>query len=468
MVVSSAYSGKTVLVVGAGRSGIAAARFLLASGARIVLTDEKNTEVLRNDLKPLFDMKGYSGELILEVGGHRSMSFSECDFVVVSPGVPLTLPHFQICRKAGIPIIGEIELAGRHLNGKIIGITGSNGKTTTTTIVSELLVGAGLKGYAAGNIGSPLINFVSQSSPEDIYAVELSSFQLETIDKFRPFIGAILNLTPDHLDRYGDFEDYITAKRRIFVNQEKTDFAVLNADDDRTAAMVDTVRATPVMFSRRKTVDYGVFVRGSRLIFRSGEREKDLLSLSAIMLKGEHNLENVLAACTMAILAGAAPESLEETVRTFRGVEHRIERVSDLDGVEYFNDSKATNIDAAIKSLEAFAGNILLIAGGRDKGSDFTRLRSLVRNKVKHLVLIGEASAKIRTALSGVTEISEADSMQEAVSTCRRLAQPGDTVLLAPACSSFDMFRDYEERGRIYKDAVRYEISRRVPSAIDS
>ncbi len=448
------YHGKTVLIAGAGRSGIASARFLLSCGARVILTDTKARDALESSIAPLLDVAAHSGELVLELGGHRNESFANCDLVVASPGIPLTHPAFEASRKSGIPIIAEIELAYRHLNGKIIGITGSNGKTTTTTLVSELLSGAGLKGHAAGNIGTPLISFVTDSSPDDIYAVELSSFQLEGILEFRPFIGSILNLTPDHMDRYSSFEEYVEAKRRIFMNQQGTDFAVLNADDARTAAMKTVLRARPVLFSRLNPIEYGAFIRSGRVIFRDEGGERDLLAVSAVTLKGTHNLENVLAACAMAILAGARPESLEESIRKFKGVEHRIEFVLELDGVQYFNDSKATNIDATIKSLEAFPGNILLIAGGRDKAGDFGLLRSLVRERVKHLVVLGEAAGKIRKALSGVTDICEAQSMQEAVSICKHLAQPGDVVLLAPACASFDMFQDYEHRGRVFKEAV--------------
>ncbi len=448
------YRGKTILIVGAARSGIAAARFLLASGARVVLTDTKEMEALP-DITPLLETAGFPGELVLELGGHRDQSFGRCDFIVVSPGVPLRLPEFEISRKAGIPVIAEIELAYRHLKGKIIGITGSNGKTTTTTLVSELLTGAGLKGHAAGNIGTPLISFAAGSTPEDLYAVELSSFQLESVHQFRPAIGSILNITPDHMDRHASFEDYIEAKRRIFLNQRKTDFAVLNSDDPRTASIATQIRSTPVMFSRLSEVERGAFSRNGIAIYRDATGEKELFPVDAISLKGAHNLENVLAACAMAILAGADPESLEDSIRKFRGVEHRIEWVSDIDGAQYFNDSKATNIDATIKSLESFQGNILLIAGGRDKAGDFTVLRSLVSKRVKHLVLIGEASDKIRKALSGTVEMSNARSMQEAVSICRGLARPGDVVLLAPACASFDMFKDYEHRGRVFKEAVR-------------
>ncbi len=448
------YGGKTVLIVGAARSGIAAARFLLSSGARVILTDTQKMEALPH-IAPLLMPAGFPGELVLELGGHRNQSFGTCDLIVVSPGVPLRLPEFEISRKAGIPIIAEIELAYRHLKGKIIGITGSNGKTTTTTLVSELLTGAGLSGHAAGNIGTPLISFAAGSTPEDIYSVELSSFQLESVDQFRPAIGTILNLTPDHLDRYAGFEDYIEAKRRIFLNQRKTDFAVLNFDDARTASMAAAIQSAPVMFSRLADVERGAFVRNGMVIYRDAAGQKELFPVDAILLKGAHNLENVLAACAMSILAGANPESLEESIRKFKGVEHRIEWVSEIDGVQYFNDSKATNIDATIKSLESFPANILLIAGGRDKAGDFTVLRSLVRERVKHLVLIGEASDKIEKALSGMVGMSKAGSMQEAVLICRGLARPGDVVLLAPACASFDMFEDYEHRGRTFKEAVR-------------
>ena len=448
------YSGKSVLVAGAGRSGIAVSRFLLSRGARVILTDSKSREALEPGISSLFGLASHSGELVLELNGNRDQSFASCDFVVISPGMPLALPVFEISRKAGIPVIAEIELAYRHLKGKILGITGSNGKTTTTTLVAELINGAGLKGHAAGNIGVPLIDFVEASSPDDIYAVELSSFQLEGIQEFRPSVGAILNLTPDHMDRYADFEDYIVAKQRIFRNQRITDFSVLNGDDRRTAAMAPHVGSRPILFSRLNEIESGAFVRDGWVIFRNEGYEHSLFPVNAIGLKGNHNLENVLAACTMAILAGAPPETLEETIRGFRGVEHRIEFVAELNGVQYFNDSKATNIDATLKSLEAFPGNILLIAGGRDKASDFTVLRSLVQERVRHLVVIGEAAEKLKIALSDVVSIEDAASMKEAVSICRQLANPGDIVLLAPACASFDMFRNYEHRGRIFKEEV--------------
>ena len=453
------YNGKTVLVVGAGRSGLAATRFLIGRGARVILTDIKEKKSLNAAIDGLIGSVGNMDSLELELGGHRPESFRRCDLAVVSPGVPLSLPELELSRKAGIPIIAEIELAFRHLKGRIIGITGSNGKTTTTTLVARLLKGAGMRGNAAGNIGIPLTDFIPGSTPEDFYAVELSSFQLEGIRDFRPWIGSILNLTPDHMNRYAGFDDYVAAKRRIFMNQDTMDFAVLNADDAATNAMGPELKATPVMFSRLSEVRHGAFIRKDQVIFRDSEGEQRLFPVNFIRLRGVHNLENVLAACTMALLAGAPPESLEGSIQDFKGVEHRIEYVAEIDGVQYYNDSKATNVDAAIKSIESFSGNILLIAGGQDKGGDFSRLKESVRQRVKQLVLIGEATDTILQSLGKEVETFRAKTMEDAVSLCRKQAQPGDIVLLAPACASFDMFRDYEHRGRAFKDAVHMEIT---------
>ncbi len=448
------YEGRTVLVVGAARSGIAASEFLLSRGARVILTDTKSEMTLSAQLTPLREQFEESGRLVLELGGHQVSSFRKSNFVVLSPGVPATLSYLEESRKAALPIMAEVELAYRHLKGKLLGITGSNGKTTTTTLVAELLRGSGLRCYAAGNIGKPLISFVAASKAEDIYATELSSFQLETIQLLHPAVASILNITPNHLDRYAGLEAYIAAKRRIFTNQDKRDFAVLNADNPTTALMAAEVPSAPVLFSRLVAVEHGTFMRGGRLFYRDEKREQELLSANDIPLRGTHNLENVLAATAIALLAGAAPESMKRIVRDFHGVEHRLEWVADIRGVQYFNDSKATSVDATLKSLEAFPGDIQLILGGRDKAGDFTALRHLVRQKVKHIVLIGEAAGKIRAALEGATEILEARTVPEAVRLCHNLASPGDVVLLAPACASFDMFEDYEHRGRVFKEAV--------------
>ncbi len=448
------YQGKTVLVVGAARSGIAAASFLLERGARVVLTDTKSADQLGPALDPLKKSAGVSGALSFELGGHRRESFGSCDFVVVSPGVPLALPFFDESRRRGIPVLAEVELAFRHLKGRVLGITGSNGKTTTTVLTAELLTGAGLKAHAAGNLGIPLISFAASSTPDEIYATELSSFQLEGIADFRPSAGAVLNLTPDHMDRYGSFEKYIAAKERLFMNQTTADFAVLNADDERTAAMALRIPSNPVLFSRRSAPPRGLFLRGGRVLSSLGGAEHELFGVEAIGLRGAHNVENVLAACALALLAGAAPESLREAIRAFKGVEHRLEWVAEIEGVQYFNDSKATNVDATIKSIEAFPGGIHLIAGGRDKAGDFTVLRTLVQKRVKQVIVIGEAAGKVREALKGSAEISEARNMREAVLLGRGRAVPGDVVLLAPACASFDMFDNFEHRGRVFKEIV--------------
>ena len=449
------YRGKTVLVAGAGRSGIASARFLLNRGARVILSDSKMREALEPEISGLLDSIASScSELTLELGGNRSESFAIADLVVVSPGMPLSLPFFEISRNRGVPVIAEIELACRHLKGKIIGITGSNGKTTTTTLTTKLLTGAGMKAHEAGNIGTPLVRFVEESMPDDIYVVELSSFQLETVSKLRPFAATLLNLTPDHMDRYRDFEEYAAAKSRIFMNQTSEDFAVLNADDPRSAATAASVCAKVMLFCRTGEVSVGAFVRDGCVIFRGEEGEKNLFPLDAIRIRGDHNLENILAASLLALSAGAPPESLQAGITEFSGVEHRLEHVALIAGVLYYNDSKATNVDAVIKALGAFPGGIHLIAGGRDKDGNFSALIPSVKKLVKQVIVIGEAAEKIRKALYGTTEIVCASSMAEAIRLGRAAAKPGDVVLLAPACASFDMFDNYEHRGRVFKESV--------------
>jgi len=449
-----AYTNMTVLVVGAARSGIAVSEFLLSNGARVILTDLKNAAALNSVIAPLKKRSADMGELILELGGHRHESFRTCDMIVPSPGVPLTMPHFEESRRAGIPILAEVELAYRHLRGTVLGITGSNGKTTTTSLVSEFLRSAGLRGHAAGNIGIPLITFVPRSTPDDIYSTELSSFQLECIRNFHPPVACLLNLSPDHLDRYRGFDDYVAAKRRLFMNQNATDTAVLNADDRRSSETAGMINSKPLLFSRHREPERGAFVRGDHVLFRDDPGDQELFSTRDIQLKGSHNLENVLAASAIALAAGVSVESMKGTVRAFRGVEHRLEWVAEIAGVQYFNDSKATNVDATIKSLDAFPRGIHLIAGGRDKGGDFSLLQPMVEERVKHLVVLGEAAGSIREALAGTVEIRNASSLHEAVAFCSRRAVPGDIVLLAPACASFDMFKSYEDRGRIFKEIV--------------
>ena len=392
--------------------------------------------------------------IVVETGKHGERTFRDQDLIVVSPGVPNDVPQLQNARRMGIPVIGEIEFSARYLQGQIIAITGSNGKTTTTTLTGEVIAAGGRKALVGGNIGTPAITFVEQSSPETWVVLEISSFQLETIETFRPHIAAILNITPDHLDRHGSMENYIAAKARIFENQSKDDFAVLNADDPTTANMGNALKSQVYWFSRRKEVERGAFVRGRRIVFRDANGERDIMGADEMTLKGMHNLENVLAAVAMGSLAGIEPAAIRQAVKDFKAVEHRLEYVTTIRGVQYFNDSKATNVDATIKALESFPGRIHLILGGKDKGSDYTVLNALLRERVKKVYTIGAAAEKIEGQIAGVVEIVSAGTLDGAVKKAAETAEAGDIVLLAPACASFDQFQSYEQRGRVFKEAV--------------
>jgi UDP-N-acetylmuramoylalanine--D-glutamate ligase len=441
--------GKRVLVVGLGKSGVASSMFLQARGAKVTVSDAKAEEQLRGEIPGLLD-KG----IVVETGKHGERTFRDQDLIVVSPGVPNDVPQLQNARRLGIPVIGEIELSARYLQGQIIAITGSNGKTTTTTLTGEVIAAGGRKALVGGNIGTPAITFVEQSSPETWVVLEISSFQLETIETFRPHIAAILNVTPDHLDRHGSMENYIAAKARIFENQSERDFAVLNADDATTASTGAGLKSQMYWFSRRKEVERGAFVRGGRIVFRDAKGERDIMAADEMTLKGLHNLENVLAAVAMGSLAGIEPAAIRQAVKDFKAVEHRLEYVTTIRGVQYFNDSKATNVDATIKALESFPGRIHLILGGKDKGSDYTLLNALLRERVKKAYTIGAAAEKIESQIAGVVEIVPAGTLDSAVKKAAETAEAGDIVLLAPACASFDQFQSYEQRGRAFKDTV--------------
>ena len=441
-------SGSNILVVGAAKSGIAAAEFLHARGARVTVNDAKP----ESELSAAADLKAQG--IAVVAGAHPAELFEKAELIVASPGVPLALEPFQRAGKAGVEIISEIELAARFLRGRLIGITGSNGKTTTTTLIGEVLKHAGLPVQVGGNIGTPLITLVETSRDDSFTVIELSSFQLEAVQSMRLFAAVLLNITPDHLDRYASMDDYAAAKARIFLNQTPEDLAVLNADDARVAAMHTLTSAHVVYFSRRREPEAGIFLRGAEIISRSEGCEASLLSRAEIGLHGDHNLENVMSALAVGLACGAAPDSMRETIRSFRGVEHRLEFVASIGGVDFYNDSKATNVDAAIKSLEAFPGHLIPILGGKDKGSDYAPLAPLVTERCEHVILIGAAADKIAAALSHTRPLHRAATMPEAVELGFRLAHPGDTVLLAPACASFDMFDNYEHRGRVFKEAV--------------
>ncbi len=390
----------------------------------------------------------------LRLGGHDEADFLSADCIVLSPGVPASLPLVATARRRGVEVIGEIELAYRFLSGHIIGVTGSNGKTTTTTLIGEILRHAGRECFVAGNIGRPLTDALLEDRGR--YAtlvVELSSFQLEAIDRFRCQIAVFLNLTPDHLDRHADTEEYFAAKKRIFENQEPEDWAVLNLDDPALRHL--DVRAGRFPFSQESAPASGAFLKDGQLWINSPERKTRFLQASEIRLRGRHNLSNVLAASAATFLAGVQPSVIAEAVRNFRGVVHRLELVRRLDEVDYYNDSKATNVDSAVKAIESFDAPLVLIMGGLDKGGDFSGLQTLIAGRVRRLVLIGKAADKIERQLGSVVPVLRTSGMQEAVGQARTLAQPGDVVLLAPGCASFDMFENYEERGRVFKEFVQ-------------
>jgi UDP-N-acetylmuramoylalanine--D-glutamate ligase len=447
-------AGKKVLVLGAGRSGVACAKFLAARGATVALNDAQALEqwsaaaqALKNEGVGCF--AGEAPGWLLE----------QIDLLVISPGVPTKTIPVRYAERAGAEIIGEVELAARFLRGRIVAITGSNGKTTTTTLIGELLKDAGLPTQVGGNIGTPLISLVESSRADGWTVAELSSFQLETIKEFHPTVALVLNVTPNHMDRYETFTDYAAAKHRIFMNQEPGDLAILNGDDELVSSWASGLRAQVVRFSVKQQLDEGLFLRGRELVSRNGSRERVLLTTDEIKLRGLHNIENVLAALAAGLACGAAPDSMRETIRRFQPVEHRLEFVAEIAGIKFYNDSKATSVDATLKALEAFAGEsepgkIVLILGGRGKHAPYAPLASLVKKKVRKLILIGEDAATIAGELGAVAPSEPAEDMKDAVARAFAAAESGDVVLLAPACASFDMFDSFEHRGRVFKEEV--------------
>jgi len=438
--------GKKVLVVGAARSGEAAASFLLRHKAKVTLTDIRTEAELESSLTPL---RKRGAEL--ETGGHRLETFLNSELIVLSPGVPLTIEPLQEAKGRGILVISEVELAYHFLKGKIIGVTGSNGKSTTAALIGELLNQGGYRAVMAGNIGNPLCG-VLNNELIDYYVVELSSFQLESIVAFRPHISLLLNLTPDHLDRYPSFEDYIRAKERIFENQTGEDYAILNADDPVSQPLIKRLPLNKLFFSRKKRLESrGIFLKGDFMVYRNAE-DREIIKTEEIGIWGSHNLENAMAAAAVGMLCGVEPRSIRNALRSFRGLEHRLEYVTTIKGIAFYNDSKATNIGAVYKSLESFPGNIILLLGGRDKGGDFAHLRKLVEERVKLILVIGEAKEKILSSLQGTAPLLPCSTMREAVETGFHCGKAGDTFLLAPGCTSFDMFANFEERGRVFKE----------------
>jgi len=442
--------GRRVSVVGLARSGVAAVQLLVKLGARVTATDAKPVAALSPDARTLAG----SG-VRLYAGAHPPEAFSGAELVVVSPGVSGDHPALAAVRARGVPVIGELELAWRVMEADVIAVTGTNGKTTTTALAGALLKEQSRPVLVAGNIGTPLAAHALDFPADGIVVAEVSSFQLETVETFHPRVAAVLNLTPDHLDRHGSFAVYVAAKARIFQNQSEADCAVLNFDDAPTAAMAVGTQAQVVFFSRQHSLERGVFCQDGWIVARLNGHLEQICPLGEIALRGQHNVENVLAATVCALWAGMAPGTIRGAIAQFRAVPHRIEWIRDIRGVAYYNDSKGTNVASTIKALESFTEPVILIAGGQGKGQDFAPLAEAAGGRVRLAVLIGEDRKKIESALAAVAIPStEADSMGEAVRLASAAAGPGEVVLLSPACASFDMFENFEHRGEAFRTAV--------------
>jgi UDP-N-acetylmuramoylalanine--D-glutamate ligase len=440
---------KRVLVVGLGRSGRAVALCLRRRGAVVRVTDIKPPAAFGSLLPELLAEK-----IGLELGSQRLETFLTQDLVVVSPGVSWDLPQLQAARARGIPVVPEIEVAGWYLRDLIVGVTGSNGKTTTTALLGKMLAASGFPTFVGGNIGVPLSSAVDGVTTGSIIVAELSSFQLEAIRDFRPHVAVLLNLSPNHLDRHPSFEAYAQAKRQIFRNQRAEDYAILNADDPWVRSLSPALASRKVFFSRLQQIPCGLFVSNGKVVYRMGHLERVLLETRDVRLRGGFNLEDVLGAAAAACVLGADCDAVRRAVREFKGVEHRLEYVRDLCGVEFYNNSKATSVDATVKSLEAFEGGVHLILGGKDKGAPYAPLQPLLKDRVREVLLIGAAADRIAQELAGAVELVRAGNLESAVRRAFQCARPGDVVLLAPACSSFDQFQDYEHRGRVFKELV--------------
>jgi UDP-N-acetylmuramoylalanine--D-glutamate ligase len=438
---------KRVTVAGAARSGIAAAELLTRRGAQVTVSD------VRTDLDGTDALRELGVEP--ELGGHQAKTFEAADLIVLSPGVPPEQPVIAGAKTKGVPVIGEIELASRWLQGRVIAITGTKGKSTTTALTGRILESAGFKVTVGGNIGLPLSAQVGESTPETLHVVETSSFQLEQIATFHPWIAVMLNFSPDHLDRHPSVAAYAAAKARIFENQDAHDWAVVNADDPAVLELARRGRARLRLFGRDAAIADGTVVERGWIVDRRTGQDVRLVPLEAIHLRARHLVYDVLAAATVGALAGAAPQAMSTAVESFRGLEHAMEFVGEAQGVRFVNDSKATNVDAALRSIESFDDGLVAIIGGRFKGGDLGLLREPLRKRAKAVVAIGEAKALVRQALEGAVAVREAETFADAVREAYALARPDGTVLLAPACASFDMFRDYAERGRVFKEEVK-------------
>jgi len=452
-------SGKTVTVVGLGKSGVAAVRFLQAKGAHIRVADHRNTSELDEQLLQLDREK-----VEIFAGQRFEEGFHNPDVVVISPGVPSDIEILRRVRQQGVPVIGELELATRHLSGELIAVTGTNGKSTVVSLIAQMLEQSGHHVFLGGNVGIPLCEAliprmsqngtVENSDPYDVVVAEVSSFQLETIDRFHPHIAVLLNITGDHLDRYASIDHYQMTKARIFENQTSEDCAVVNGDDPKVLALQGNIASSLYEFSIRRSLDQGAFLEGDHMILANEGTRLELGSVKNMGMRGDHNVANVLAASMVSLLGGCSQDAIQSVIETFRGIPHAQEVIRERLGVLYVNDSKGTNVDATLKAMNSFQAPLFLILGGKDKGGDFVRLRDVYRQTGKKALVIGEAAPRIQEALEGLEGIVRVSSLQEAVSLAAHEAQEGDVVLLSPACASFDMFRDYQDRGDQFREAV--------------
>ena len=452
---------KNILIVGLGISGIAAARFAKKKGASVTVTDMSGEKKLES-YAPMAHKLGVN----MELGKHNIETFERSDLIVVSPGVPHTILPIKRAIAKGIPVLGELELAARYIREPVIAVSGTNGKTTTATLLGSMLESSGFKVFVGGNIGNPLIDYADKRGTADIVVAEVSSFQLDTIDTFRPHVGVLLNITADHLDRYPDFKSYARSKGRLFENQQQSDSAILNGSDPIISSATKDLQARKLLFcheenSRVKDRANALISRGdsstpANITICMKEKQKISLHISGINLRGRHNLENAAAASLAAIVVGGTIEGVQSALNDFKGLPHRIEYISTINGVRFFDDSKATNVDAVIKALETFRQPTVLIMGGRDKGGDFRKLLEPVRRHIKKLIVIGEAKDNIKSILEDVCRqgAQTASTMEDAVSSAYRATSPGDIVLLSPGCSSFDMYSSYAERGEDFCRAI--------------
>jgi len=436
--------GKNVLVAGFARTGQAVVEFLRSHKCAVTVSEMKPASEF-GELPPKYP------DIEFEFGGHVVETFMKAGVIVLSPGIPDTIPPVQAAKRAGIPILSEIELAYHYIQGTLIGITGTNGKSTTVELTGAMLREGGKQATVCGNIGTPLIQHCKKSKKEDYYVIELSSFQLETIHQFRPHIAALLNLAEDHLDRYPSVEPYYLAKMRIFENQKSGDFAVVNYDDPYLRDHANSIQANRFWFSRTGVPPSGLYANQGLIRTVAGG---SVVNFNLGALQGIHNLENTLCAASISLLCGVLPKAMQRALENFQGLHHRMELVGEVNGVRFYDDSKATNVDAVVKALESFPGNVILIMGGKDKGCDYTVLQELVRSRVKRLLLIGEAKKRIADELGEAAAPEYCGTLQEAVEQAGAFSASGDVVLLSPACSSFDMFANYEERGQVFRTAV--------------